>query len=266
MSIQFDRLLSVDSAKAEKAIKYGFLNGIHYMAPASTSGANLCPNATPGCIALCLGKYSGQAGMVSDQENGTNSVRESRIAKARMFMRDRETYLRHLEHQIARLVAKAAKAGLVPCVRLNGSTDISFERMTYLGADGQRLTLLARFPGVQFVDYTKIASRMDKAPANLSLTFSRAENNEAECLELLAKGHNVAIVFAHGLPVSRAWHGYRVIDGDRHDLRHLDPKGCVVGLSPKGRKAKADMSGFVLRDYAACDGSVTQSPIIRQAA
>jgi hypothetical protein len=138
--------------------------------------------------------------------------------------------------------------------------------MAYLGADGRRLTLLARFPSVQFVDYTKIASRMDKAPANLSLTFSRAENNEAECLELLAKGHNVAIVFAHGLPVSRNWNGYRVIDGDRHDLRQLDPKGCVVGLSPKGRKAKADMSGFVLRDYAACECPVTHAPIVRQAA
>ena len=266
MAIQFDRLLSVDSAKAEKAVTYGYLNGIHYMAPASTSGANLCPNATQGCIDLCLGKYSGQAGMVADQENGTNSVRESRIAKARLFMQDRQTYMRHLERQIARLVAKAAKEGLTPCVRLNGSTDITFERMAYLGTDGRRMTLLARFPNVQFVDYTKIASRMAKAPANLSLTFSRAENNETECLDLLAQGHNVAIVFAHGLPVSRSWNGYRVVDGDRHDLRHLDPRGVVVGLSPKGRKAKADVSGFVLRDYSACDGAVTHMPTVRQAA
>jgi hypothetical protein len=266
MSIQFDRLLSVDSAKAEKALKYGYLNGIHYMAPADTSGVNLCPNATAGCIALCLGKYSGQAGMVTDQENGTNSVRESRIAKAQMFMRERQTYLQHLERQIARLVAQAAKADLIPCGRLNGSTDIAFERMTYVGLDGRKLTLLERFSAVQFVDYTKIASRMDNAPANLSLTFSRSENNEAQCLELLAKGHNVAIVFAHGLPASRTWNGYRVIDGDKHDLRHLDPKGCVVGLSPKGRKAKADMSGFVLRDYAACEGPVTHMPIGRLAA
>jgi hypothetical protein len=261
MTIQFDRLLSVDSAKAEKAVKYGYLNGIHYMAPASTSGFNLCPKATQGCIDLCLGKYSGQAGMTSDLENGTNSVRESRIAKARLFMADREAYMRHLERQIARLVAKAAKAGLKPCVRLNGSTDIAFERMAYAGADGQRMTLLQRFPDVQFVDYTKIASRLDKAPANLSLTFSRSERNEAECMAALARGHNVAIVFAHGLPVSRVWNGYRVIDGDKHDLRHLDPKGIVVGLSPKGRKAKNDVSGFVLRDYAACEGKVTHMPL-----
>jgi len=248
MSIQFNSLLSIDSAKAEKALKYGYLNGIHYMSPASSSGHNLCPSATQGCIALCLGKYSGQAGMVADQENGTNSVRDSRIAKARMFMSDRQGYMRQLERQIGRLVAKAAREGLTPCVRLNGSTDIAFERMAYLGEDGERLTLLARFSHVQFVDYTKIVSRMANAPSNLSLTFSRAENNDVQCLDVLASGHNVAIVFADGIPPT--WNGYRVIDGDQHDLRHLDPRGVVVGLSPKGRKAKGDTSGFVLRDYS----------------
>lgn len=246
MAIQFDRLLSVDSAKAEKATKYGYLNGIHYMAPYSTAGVgNLCPSATDGCKALCLGKYSGQASMVADLENGTNSTRDSRIAKARMFMSERETYLRHLERQIAKLVAKAAKAGLKPCVRLNGSTDIAFENMRY-GPD--RLSLLDRFPDVQFVDYTKIASRLAKAPRNLSLTFSRAENNDAACLDVLARGHNVAIVFGNGLPDT--WNGYTVVNGDLHDLRHLDPKGVVIGLTPKGSRAKNDTSGFVLRDYA----------------
>jgi hypothetical protein len=128
------------------------------------------------------------------------------------------------------------------------------------GAD--RLTLLERFPDVQFVDYTKIYSRLANAPANLSLTFSRSESNEAECMAALAAGHNVAIVFAHGLPISRLWNGYRVIDGDKHDLRHLDPKSVVVGLSPKGGKAKRDMSGFVLRDYSACDGDTVHMPRI----
>jgi hypothetical protein len=47
------------------------------------------------------------------------------------------------------------------------------------------------------------------------------------------------------------WNGYRVINGDEHDLRHLDPKGVVVGLSPKGHKAKRSTSGFVVRDHAA---------------
>lgn len=246
MSINFDRLLSMDSPKAIKSIKYGHLNGIHYMAPHSVAGVgNLCPNATEGCKALCLGMYSGQASMVKDLEHGTNSVRDSRVAKAKLFMSERETYLRHLEKQISKLVAKAKKANLTPCVRLNGSTDIAFENMRY---GQERLSLLDRFPDVQFIDYTKIVSRMAKAPKNLSLTLSRAENNEQECIKALANGHNVAIVFSGALP--ETWEGFPVINGDLHDLRHLDPKGHVIGLTPKGNKAKRDQSGFVVRDYA----------------
>ena len=264
MSIQFDRLLSTDSAKAAKATGYGYLNGIHYMAPHSTAGVgDLCPASTDGCRALCLGLYSGQASMVADLENGTNSVRESRIEKARLFMGERAFYLNHLARQIVRLVAKASREGLRPCIRLNGSTDIAFERMAFaLDAKtakatgrnaGERVTLPGLFAGVQFVDYTKIASRLANAPSNLCLTLSRSEANEPECLAALANGQNVAVVFAHGLPVSRLWEGFRVVDGDKHDLRHLDPRdassGFVIGLSPKGAKAKRDMSGFVLRDY-----------------
>jgi hypothetical protein len=35
------------------------------------------------------------------------------------------------------------------------------------------------------------------------------------------------------------------IDGDRDDMRFLDPKGVVVALYAKG-KAKQDQSGFVV--------------------
>jgi len=45
--------------------KFGYLNAIHYMAPHTLGGVgNLCPHASEGCKALCLGHYSGQAGMV----------------------------------------------------------------------------------------------------------------------------------------------------------------------------------------------------------
>ena len=239
------RMLSVDSPKAEKAQAFGYLNGIHYMAPASSGGAgNLCVNASPGCIALCLGMFSGQASMVADLEHGDNSVRSARRAKAKAFMANREGYLQALERRIRAMCKQADKLGLAPVVRLNGSTDIPFERMRY---GSPRLSLLERFPDVQFVDYTKILSRMGRAPANLSLTFSRSETNEADCLAALRAGHNVAVVFAGELPAT--WNGFRVVDGDKHDLRQLDPRNVVIGLSPKGAKAKADASGFVVRDY-----------------
>ena len=182
-TIKFSRFFSTDSAKAIKADKYGYLNGINYMAPHDTGGAgNLCPHSTAGCRALCLGMYSGQAAM-------------------------------------------------------NGSTDINFAG-------------IARdFPETQFIDYTKSLQRVldKKRPSNYHLTFSLSETNQAEALRALAAGFNVAVVFAHGQP--GYYLGHSVIDGTLHDLRHLDPSPCIVGLDPKGSKAKADRSGFVVRDY-----------------
>ena len=242
-----NRIFSFDSPKAIKADKYGWINGIHYMAPHDVAGAgNLCPRATDGCRALCLGLWSGQAGMVagnSEKPQG-NSVRKSRVQKARRFMRDRQAYLRDMVRSIELAEVKAKRMARKLCVRLNGSTDIAWESVRYNGR-----SIYEMFPAIQFVDYTKVASRFRRPlPANLHLTLSRSESNGAECLEALANGVNVAVVFAGDKP--KTWYGFDVIDGDLHDLRHLDPRGfrgVVVGLSPKGRKAKKDQSGFVVR-------------------
>lgn len=256
----FPTIFSTDSAKAAKASKYGYLNAIHYMAPATSGGVgNLCPKASAECIALCLGVYSGQAAMVADLEQGTNATRESRKRKAQLFMRERGAYLNEIARKIVKVINDAKALGVKPCIRLNGSTDLAFERISfdveaktakalaklYPAKDWTRVrtTLLAIYSDVQFVDYTKIASRLGKAPSNLDLTLSYSARNSAECVKALLAGHNVAMVFHGGLPESFA--GFPVIDGDLHDLRHLDRKGgYIVGLSPKGNKAKRDQSGF----------------------
>ncbi len=268
---RFPSLFSTDSAKAAKASGYGYLNAIHYMAPHDSAGVgNLCSHASWQCIALCLGTHSGQAAMVSDLEHGTNATRESRKLKARLFMGQRQDYMNRLARDIVKLERKAMREGLTLCVRLNGSTDIAWERISFVIDDktsraietrlgvthpraGRVMTLLQLFPHIQFVDYTKNPNRMGKTPSNLHLTLSYSGNNLADCLAALKRGHNVAVVFGEGLP--REWHGHSVIDGDLHDLRHLDPicpkgeRGIVVGLSPKGLTAKRDTSGFVVRGY-----------------
>jgi hypothetical protein len=241
-----NRIFSFNNPKAEKANAFGWLNAIHYMAPFTLGGVgNLCPNASNGCKALCLGWTSGQAGMVSNDAD-INSVRQSRIDKAGRFMKQRKAYLRDMVRSIELAERKAAREGYKLAVRLNGSTDIAWEGIR----DESGQTLLERFPQVQFVDYTKshkraMAHARGQFPANYSLCFSRSETNEAQCREVLAAGGTVAIVFAGAAP--KAWNGYPTIDGDTHDLRHLDPRGHVVALSPKGRKAKKDTSGFVVR-------------------
>jgi len=254
-------IFSMDSAKAIKAQEYGFLNGIHYLAPSNLSGINLCSHASMGCIKLCLGWESGQASMVKNDAD-LNSVRKSRIQKAQRFMKSRAEYLLDVIRSIDNAIAKAGKVDLSLCLRLNGASDIAFEgirftiernakgkavKITLGGKDAK--SIMDHYPMIPFVDYTKNPARFDRQlPANYHLTFSRSETNESDALRLLARGVNVAIVFAGEMPAT--WNGFNVIDGDKHDLRQLDPKGpvgTVIGLAPKGRKAKRDTSGFVVR-------------------
>jgi hypothetical protein len=243
-----NRIFSMDNPKAIKANDYGYLNAIHYMAPAALAGVgDLCPNRSEGCTALCLGWFSGQASMVkSELVRDRNSVRLSRIAKAKRFMRNRQAYMRDVIRSIELAQHKAQREGFKLCVRMNGSTDIGWEGIR----DSEGVTLMQRFPNVQFTDYTKspkraLAHAMGKFPANYSLCFSRSETNETQCLEVLRAGGTVAVVFACDKPTT--YLGYPVVDGDMHDLRFLDSKGHVVALTPKGPKAKKDKSGFVVR-------------------
>lgn len=266
-----NRIYSTDSAKAIKAMGFGVINGIHYMAPHDLGSIgtgkhfSLCVSASPGCIALCLGEHSGQAGMAKDGE--LNSVRKSRRQKAQRFMAERKTYMAEVALATAQEFRRAANKGFGFVARFNGSTDVAAEGINVVvdAALAKKLSKLMRrdiaagvyrnlmtlFPEIQFVDYTKIWQRFGRElPANYSLTFSLAENNHEKALELLSRGVNVAAVFGGAMPAT--WHGYTVINGDEHDLRHLDPRGArgfVIGLAPKGNKAKRDKSGFVIWNH-----------------
>ena len=238
-----NRIFSVDdNAKAAKAAAFGYLNGIHYLAPADTAGAgNLCAHASAGCLALCLGWLSGHAAI-----GDTNNVRGSRIAKTRRFMHERAAYMVDVVRSIEGLQAKATARKVKLCIRMNGASDIPWEAIKT--ASGR--SLLEQFAGVQFVDYTKSIKRAlrharGEMPANYHLTFSRSETNHLQCLWVLEAGGNVAVVSSLARPA--LWHGFPTVDGDLSDLRHLDPAGHVVWLTPKGAKAKADKSGFVVR-------------------
>ena len=240
-----NRIFSFDSAKAIKAQSFGWLNAIHYMAPASLSGFNLCPKASEACKALCLGWQSGQAGMVA-KDDDMNSVRLSRLAKAKRFMKERKAYMVDVVRSIELGIKKANKLGMKLCVRMNGSTDIAWEGIACERAGVTYRNLMLAFPDIQFVDYTKIASRLErKLPDNYYLILSRHEANDSDVVRIVSSGlGNAAVVFAS---VPETWQGLTVIDGDKHDLRHLDPTGVIVGLTPKGSKAKRDVSGFVIR-------------------
>ena len=225
------RLLS-SSSKAAKCSEVNVLNRVMYLTPGA-----FCPRATAGCLAVCLGHTSGRMVMPT-----STRARDRRTA---LYKMDQEHFLRILRNDLWELKEEANWRGMTPAVRLNGTSDIPWERL--------HPELLEEFDDIQFFDYTKLPRRMWRFldgkmrcgswPSNYHLTFSMSEENEDESFDLLDARANVAIVFWPRLP--KNWSGYRVIDGDKHDARFLDPNGLIVGLRAKGI-AREDLSGFVV--------------------
>lgn len=220
-------VLSVQAdAKTIKGAKRGYLSGILYLAPTNLSGIDVCPMASEGCKASCL--FSAGRGRFQ-------SVTRARMVKTLAYHFDRARFADTVKKSIRSLLVKAKNKRMVPVVRLNGTSDILFERLT---------DIIQSFPDVTFYDYSKVTKRLFwDIPANYHLTFSLSESNESDAKFALSKGYNVAAVFRKDIPESM-W-GYPVISGDQDDLRFLDPKGVIVGLKAKGA-AKKDQSGFVI--------------------
>ena len=223
------RLLSVGcDAKTIKGEKRGYLTGILYLAPAESSGHNVCTHSSVGCRKACL-FTAGRASIFP-------AIIRARKRKTRALFRNRPLFLELLASDIVQLVAMANRRNLIPCVRLNGTSDLPWLART----------MAKRFPHVQFYDYTKHPRPWLRTLGNYALTFSLSEDNKKHALDALANDINVAVVFnvKRGQPLPSTWEGYPVVDGDLTDLRFLDNTGVIVGLRAKGM-AKHDCSGFV---------------------
>ena len=236
-------LLSKNNHKTIKGEKFGIITYILYMSPftANSKGINVCSHASKGCAESCL-VGSGMGGMYENVRNG-------RIRKTEYFLSDRTAFLTDLKNEIGKLVAKHSKQGDKVVFRLNGTSDIRYEKFKIF--EGKNIFEV--YPNVQFYDYSKNWLRFDsELPANYHLTFSRSETNNDKAMEILARGYNVAMVFDN-LP--ETYKGYKVINGDESDLRFKDEKNVIVGLKYKkitgtGGKEKnlaAYASGFVIK-------------------
>lgn len=223
-------LLSVESdAKTVKGSKDGVLTAILYLAPATEADGvhQMCPGATNECIKACL-HGSGMSGVYP-------SIKRRRVEKTLQYIADSKAFEDTLVSDVARLAKEAKSRGMVPAVRINGTSD-----------QPQLARRVAeRCPTVQFYDYTKIPQPWKRTTPNYHLTFSHSGENLSACMAALKHGVNVAVVFAGALP--ETWHGYRVISGDTNDLRFRDPVGVIVGLTVKANAGTRSMStgGFI---------------------
>lgn len=222
-----------------KTIKNDQETYILYLSPynLNDTGKNVCPFATKGCAAACLnsagrGKFS--------------NVQLARRRKTNLFFQDPQSFTQQLALDLAKINNKALKENKTIFVRLNGTSDINFEKLLnrYLNIS------FAQFAGLKFYDYTKDKNKALEYSTNekrekYRITYSRSEKDtDMDIKTLLNNGVNVAAVFSKDLPGT--YLGYPVINGDLTDLRFNDQLGVIVGLKAKG-EAKKDFSGFVIQ-------------------
>lgn len=221
-----------NNAKTIKSDALGkYLTGILYLAPADTSGFNVCAEHTDGCADSCL--FTAGFGRAT-------SIQEYRIARTLEFFNNRKQFIADLCKDIEALIRKTEKLSLKPAVRLNGTSDLYWEKLA---------PELFQYTEVMFYGYTKVKTRYrdfleGKMLKNTYYTFSRSELNEKHCLNVLEKYPKATVaIVTDSKP--KTWNGYKCIDGDQHDLRFLDKPNSIITLIPKG-KAKKDKTGFVI--------------------
>lgn len=226
-------LLSQGSTNAKTA-KNEIETFILYLAPSDIIGThNLCPFASDGCRKACL--YSAGRGAFSN-------VQQSRINKTKFWAYDREAFYIQLANEILAIHSKTVNQ---VAIRLNGTSDVDHLGLIfrYTGIN----FLSAEYSNILFYDYTKSIKQIEKYKGtNYKLTFSLSETNQTEAIKVLLDGGNISTVFSGELPQS--YKGFKVIDGDKSDLRYFDPLNVIVGLKAKGQ-AKKDTSGFVITKY-----------------
>jgi len=238
------KLLSTGNPKVLKGMSQGYNTYILHLAPANLSGYETCAKRTDGCTEACL-NLAGRGGMFKRGEN-TNVIQQARIRKTKMFFENRVEFMTTLVKDIELGIKQSKKMELVPVFRLNGTSDLAWEKYEVVRNGKLFRNIFTAFPEVQFYDYTKILGRKVKEYSNYQLTFSAADGNDSDVLRAMNEGLNVAVVFGikKTLPMPVDYLNRPVFNGDESDLRFLDPKGVIVGLYAKG-KAKKDTTGFV---------------------
>lgn len=242
-----DRYLLSQSVKVLKGEKFGYLTGVCYMSNATTMGGiNTCSHAKKaGCIEPCLAMSGHMAGRDAIQ---------ARLDRLKLLTRDPSLFFELLTRELERLQTRANRSGHKLAGRLNGTTDLDWSRITF---DGH--TIFEHFPRIQWYDYTKNPDiAKNYSLKGISVTFSYYKKAKTVDIQaLLNSGVNIAIAYRDSVPTCQEIGGtaYRVINGDEHDLRFLDPQGVVVGLKYKNQtmhskarevNSRAHNSGFIL--------------------
>jgi hypothetical protein len=244
-------LLSTNPKTEKSAVQTYIL----HLAPASTSGVNVCAGAG-NCKKICL-HFAGNPVYM-------NNKQAARIRRTLAFAADNQRFVQLIVCAILDKINK--NKGEPIALRLNGTSDIAWENVDftvtpefaafcrvkfgYIVPMGKRNIfeifnfIAASDPSVsvKFYDYTKIKrnwAECKRLGYHLTVSYDGADNiaNHKIVANALAAGVNVAAAFAikKGQPLPPvayiANRSFKVVDGDLTDYRPADPAGfTIIGL------------------------------------
>lgn len=214
-----------------------YFGQILHLAPSWASLFNTCSKATLGCGTNCLNESGhGQPHMIN---NGVHTVHVARVIRTLIWFKYRDQFKAKLRREIDSQRVKAIKLDAIPVIRPNGTSDLRFESLFP--------EMFSENPDFVFYDYSKDSRRNVDSIQNYSLCYSVSETTTGTDIETaFDNGLNCVVVLRlkKGQPKPNTWQGRPMVDGDKHDLRFLDPKGVFVGLYAKAA-AYNDQTGFV---------------------
>lgn len=231
------RTLLSESRKGDPAEDLGYKNAFFYGAPAGEAFApeskrTACP-WSGACESVCLITNSGQIRLPAS--------RRAAVQRMALLYGAPGLFFDILADELSRLVVKAARKGLKVAFRGDGGTDLKITRRL-LNAHPE----LAEEHTLEVYDYTKDARGCIEAlrvghmrelrAMGYATTYSVSEvSNITDIETILDLGGSVTIVTDRrkGDPIPPTWRGYPTVDGDAHDLVHLDPPGTVRVLAMK---------------------------------
>lgn len=107
--------------KTNKSLAYGYLNYILHLSPYTESGRNLCPMASVGCSHACLHTAGNSLHL-------KNKIK-ARLIRSLIFNQERDWFISKLQKEIKKAQIKAIKLNLKLALRLNGTSDIQWEKI-----------------------------------------------------------------------------------------------------------------------------------------
>jgi len=204
------------------------------LAQHTLSGHNVCPRASAGCIAACVGSC-GLAAVFG-------TVVAARIRRTRAFFSRRSEFVARIDRELGNAETWLAKRGHgAGVVRLNTFSDIGWEHLLDLN----------KYRTLRFYDYTKDLNRAiraltDERYDNYTLCYSVNEDSDMGAVDrFVDAGGTAAVVLDvryvnkdNKDPMPATYRGRPLIDGDANDDRSADAPGSYIGLRLKGDRAK----------------------------